>query len=293
MSGNEDKKTSPHGEEISESEKSAPCAGADDAAPCVVSDPAAENKDVYKNENKTSSSGPRARRKAGTVLTWAAVLVVVPALLFIGVFLWHESRYALVTVLVAAAACVPFFVSFEKCAASTEKLIVMAVMTALSCVGRIVFEPVPGFKPVTAIVVITALYLGPGAGFMTGALSAVLSNFFFGQGPWTPFQMFVWGLLGFIAGLLNKPLKKSLPLLCVYGALSGAVYSLMMDVWTVLWAQGSFDAAAYKAAITTALPFTAAYAASNVVFLLLLARPIGRKLTRLEVKYGIGGESGE
>ena len=160
-------------------------------------------------------------------------------------------------------------------------------MTALSVAGRFVFAPIPFFKPVTAIVIITAIYLGAEAGFITGAFSAVVSNFYFGQGPWTPFQMFAWGLIGFLAGLLAKRLLESKVLLIIFGALSGVAFSFIMDVWTTLWADGTFNIARFIASITTAAPFTVVYMVSNVIFLLLLTKPIGRKLQRLKTKYGI------
>ena len=150
-------------------------------------------------------------------------------------------------------------------------------MVALSVVGRILFTPLPGFKPVTALVVITGMYFGGEAGFMTGALSAVISNFWFGQGPWTPFQMVSWGLIGFIAGLLASPLRRSSILLAVYGLFSGALFSLLMDTWTVLWQDGS------------SLPWMAVYALSNVIFLLLFTPLVGKVLERIKTKYGLQG----
>ena len=134
---------------------------------------------------------------------------------------------------------------------------------------------------------ITAMYFGGEAGFLTGALSAVVSNFYFGQGPWTPFQMFSWGILGFLAGLLAQPLKKSRIALALYAVFSGVLYSFLMDVWTVLWADGYFNISRYLAALASAVPFTVVYAASNVVFLLLFARPIGKILTRIKTKYAL------
>ena len=134
---------------------------------------------------------------------------------------------------------------------------------------------------------ITGIAFGPEAGFLTGALSAVISNFYFGQGPWTPFQMFSWGILGFIAGLLAAPLKKSRIALTLYAVLSGVLYSFLMDIWTVLWADGAFNFSRYLAAILSAAPFTAIYAVSNTVFLWLFARPIGKILDRLKTKYAL------
>ena len=139
----------------------------------------------------------------------------------------------------------------------------------------------------TAITVITAVAFGGEAGFTVGSLSAVVSNFYFGQGPWTPFQMFSWGIIGLLAGLLRRLLKKHIAILCIYGALAGIAYSLTMDVWTVLWSEGAFVPKEYAAAVIAALPLTAVYAVSNVVFLLLLAGPVGKKLERIKEKDGL------
>ena len=64
-------------------------------------------------------------------------------------------------------------------------------------------------------------------------------------------------------------------------------YSLIMDVWTVLWYNGGFSSQLYAAALTAALPITLMYAVSNVIFLLLIARPFGEKLERIKTKYGV------
>lgn len=212
---------------------------------------------------------------------------MIPAVVLCGAVLFRDKQYAWISLCVAVLACVPFLLSFEKGSSDTRELILIAVMTALSVVGRLLFAPIPGFKPVTAVVVITAMYFGSEAGFVTGALSAVISNFYFGQGPWTPFQMFVWGFIGLLAGLLAGPLKKHRLVLLLYGVFSGVVFSLLMDVWTVLWADGAFNPSRYLAAIITAAPFTIEYAVSNVVFLLILSGPIGKILERIRTKYGM------
>ena len=180
-----------------------------------------------------------------------------------------------------------FLLSFERKQTGNSKLILIAVMTALSVAGRLLFAALPGFKPVTAMVVLTAMYFGGEAGFLTGALTALLSNFYFGQGPWTPFQMFTWGLLGFFAGLLRNLLKSSAIFLAVYGAFAGVAFSLIMDVWSALWVDGTFQLARYAAAVATSLGYMAIYAVSNVIFLLLLRKPMGQILGRVQEKYGI------
>lgn len=217
----------------------------------------------------------------------AVFCLVIPAVVLGGACLFADKQYAWISLCVVILSCVPFFWHFEKKAADVRQLILLAVMVALSVLGRMAFAPIPGFKPVTAMTVIAAMYFGGEAGFMTGALSAVLSNFYFGQGPWTPFQMFSWGIIGFVAGLLAEPLKRSKVLLAVYGVFSGVLFSLLMDVWTVLWADGVFRLTRYLAAVASALQFTVVYAVSNVIFLLVFSWPIGKILQRMKTKYGL------
>ncbi len=221
------------------------------------------------------------------IIKYAISLLVIPLVLLLGVVLFEDRKYAFISLAIAILACVPFFLTFEKKDSSTKKMIVIAVMIAISVSGRFLFAPIPFFKPVTAIVVITALYMGAEAGFLTGALTAVISNFYFGQGPWTPFQMVVWGLIGFFAGLLAEKLIRSRFWLSLYGVFAGIIFSFLMDIWTVLWWDGTFNTTRYMAALISAAPITAVYAVSNVVFLLALARPMGEKLERIKLKYGL------
>lgn len=220
-------------------------------------------------------------------LSCLILCVAIPIVLIIGGAIFKGKNYALISMLIVILSCVPFFLSFERKEKSINKLILIAAMTAIAVVGRFVFYALPGFKPVTAIVVIIAIYFGSEAGFMVGALTAVISNFYFGQGPWTPFQMFTWGLIGFIAGLPAKCLKENRAMLLSYGALSGVLFSLIMDMWSTLWIDGFFSLARYKALIITSLGYTVMYAVSNVVFLCLLEKPIGKKLDRIKTKYGL------
>lgn len=216
-----------------------------------------------------------------------AALISVPLIAVIGAVSADGERWEIACAAAAALCCVPFFLSFEGRAPSSRELVLTAVMTAFSAVGRFVFAWLPFFKPVTAIVVISAMYMGSTAGFMIGALSALISNIYFGQGIWTPFQMFSWGIIGYIAGVLNKKglLERPVPL-AVYGALSGVLYSVLMDIFTVLSADNSFSVERWFAAIAASLPVTASYCVSNVLFLLILRKPLGKRMKRILTKYG-------
>lgn len=224
------------------------------------------------------------------IISFIILCVLVPAAVVAGALLFDERRYAWVILCVTLLSCLPMFISFERNSADAKRLVMIAVMTALSVAGRFLFAALPGFKPVTAMVVITAMYFGSEAGFMTGALSAVISNFYFGQGPWTPFQMFSWGIIGLLTGLFARRLRQSRIWLSVFGVLAGVLYSLLMDIWTVFWADGYFNLTRYIAAVGSAAWFTAVYAVSNVIFLMLFAKPIGKILDRISVKYGISAK---
>ena len=213
--------------------------------------------------------------------------VLVPLVVYLGAKLFKEKQYAWISLCVAILACVPFFIRFESRDNDVRRLVLIAVMVALSVVGRFVFAPVPGFKPVTAMVAVTAMYFGSEAGFMTGALTAVISNFYFGQGPWTPFQMFAWGIIGFVIGLIAEPLKRSTFLLVLSGIIAGVAFSLLMDVWSTLYTDGTFNIMRYFSFVVSSLQYMAIYAVSNVIFLLVLSKPIGKIFERVKVKYGM------
>ena len=220
-------------------------------------------------------------------LGYGILCLLIPAVVLGGALIFRDRQYAYITLCVAVLSCLPFFLHFERSANDVKRLILIAIMVALSVAGRMLFAPLQHFKPVTALVIITAMYFGSEAGFLTGALSAVLSNFYFGQGPWTPFQMFSWGMIGFFSGLLAKLLRRSRIALCIGGGIGGVLYSFLMDIWTVLWADGYFNLPRYFAAIASAVPVTAVYVVSNILFLLVLAKPIGKLLARMKTKYAL------
>ena len=210
-----------------------------------------------------------------------------PAVVLLSALLFSDRRYMAVSVVCSLTACGVFFLSFEKRSADIQKTVLTAVMTALSVSGRALFAFVPFFKPVSAIVIICGIYLGAEAGFLCGALSGFISNFMFMQGPWTPFQMFGWGIIGLLSGIAADPLKKNRVMLLLFGAAAGVLYSAVTDIWTAMWWDNTFSIERYLAAIASALPVTLIYAVSNVIFLLILAKPLGKKIERVKTRYGI------
>lgn len=220
-------------------------------------------------------------------ISYGVIILIIPVIVIIGAIIFKNKQFAFISIAVTILACVPFFISFENKYHNSTRLVMIAILTALSVVGRLVFAAVPGIKPVTAMIIITALYFGSEAGFMTGSLNALLSNFALGQGPWTPFQMLTWGLIGFVAGILSEKLKTNKVLLYWYGALSGIAFSLLMDLWSVIWQDGVFNLSKYIALLASSAVFCVVYAVSNIVFLFILAKPIGSKIERIKEKYGV------
>ena len=213
----------------------------------------------------------------------AVPFILIPALVALGALVFRQKNYALISLLIALLSFVLFAAGFEKKKTGSRRLILVSIMVALSVAGRFI----PVFKPVTALTILTGAYLGGEAGFLTGSLTAVLSNFYFGQGPWTSFQMMSLGLIGLFAGFLSRPLIRSRTLLILYGALAGVLYSFIMDIWTVIWYGSGFDTALYLTSLVSAVPYTVSYVISNTVFLFVFARPFGEKLSRVKLKYGV------
>lgn len=221
--------------------------------------------------------------KMRSVLRLLIPFAAIPLLAFFGVTIVGEKRHLIISLAVTVFSLLLFITGFDRKKIGSRRMVIAAIMIALCVVGRFI----PFFKPITAITVISAVYLGSETGFLVGSLSAFISNFYFGQGPWTPFQMLAWGLIGFIGGCIGGLLRKSKPLLLIYGVLSGVAYSFIMDIWTVIGYGGEFNTDLYIAAIVTALPYTILYSVSNFIFLFFLEKPFGEKLERIKLKYGI------
>lgn len=225
--------------------------------------------------------------KAKNLIFYAIAFLVVPTLIAVGLIFMPSKNYALVMVALAVLCNIPFVLSFEKSKTATREIVLIAVMVALTVVSRLIFAPIPSFKPVTAMVIITGVAFGAKAGYITGAMSALLSDIFFGQGPWTPFQMFVWGLIGFFAGALFCGKKLRLWLIVLYSIFCGLFFSVVMDIWTVFAIDNSFSFLRYSEVLLASLPFMAIYAVSNFVFSLLLTKPFLKKMLRIKSKFAV------
>lgn len=223
--------------------------------------------------------------------TWAALgilLVAIPALMAVFVCVWDERKYYLTSLLLVGLMFVPFVLRFEGRRPQARELVLLATMTALAVAGRAAFYWLPQCKPVCAIVILTAVAFTPEAGFVTGAAAGLISNFFFGQGPWTPWQMLGMGLCGFLAGLVFRrgraPRKRGT--LCVFGAVSAfAVYGILLNAYSALLATGALTWQSLAVYCASGFAMDAVQAISTVIFLWFFTEPMLDKLERVKIKY--------
>ena len=224
--------------------------------------------------------------------TWAALgilLVAIPALMAVFVCVWDERKYYLTSLLLVGLMFVPFVLRFEGRRPQARELVLLATMTALAVAGRAAFYWLPQCKPVCAIVILTAVAFTPEAGFVTGAAAGLISNFFFGQGPWTPWQMLGMGLCGFLAGLVfhRGRAPRNRGTLCVFGVVSAfAVYGILLNAYSALLATGALTWQSLAVYCASGIAMDAVQAISAVSFLWFFTEPMLDKLERVKIKYG-------
>lgn len=226
-----------------------------------------------------------------TLMATFMILVVIPIIIFLGITLGNDRKYYIVSLGIIVCTMIPFFMVFEDRRPQARELIIIAVLSAIAVAGRAAFFMLPQFKPVVAIVIISAVCFGAEAGFLVGAMTGFVSNFFFSQGPWTPWQMFSFGIIGFIAGILFKKgkLEKRRISLCIYGGLATFfIYGFLLDTATwIMFPQGNTTLASIIPIYLSGVPFNIIHAAATVIFLAVISKPMIEKLDRIKEKYGL------
>lgn len=218
-----------------------------------------------------------------------AVPVTMTAVLFAGI---NQTAFAMLAVVVLVLAM--FFAGYEASRPGLRQIMPTLVLAALAAAGRILFGPIPDFKPVSAIAIIAGVTLGRRNGFMVGALAALTSNFFFGQGMWTPWQMYAWGLVGYVGGALGQAgaferadgtVRK--PALMFYGFASGLLYGAVINTYDIIGFVQPLTWPGAVARLATAVPFDLMHSVSTCVFLAALYKPWCRRITRVVRKYAL------
>ncbi|WP_448901167.1 ECF transporter S component [Eubacterium sp.] len=205
-------------------------------------------------------------------------------------FLFADSvNYYIVSVVILIASMLPFFVSYEQKKVTARDITLTATLIAIAVVSRAAFYLVPQVKPIAAVVIVSAVCLGAHKGYIVGAFSAFVSNFIFGQGMWTPFQMVALGTVGLLAGLIFRWLKVNRYTLSIVGfVLATVVYGAIVDMSTVLSAYG--NNVTFKGALSiyaSGAVFSLVFGGATAVFLFLFGMPFITKIERISKKYGL------
>ncbi len=240
---------------------------------------------------KCEGKEPDRRRGVNLLAIDVAMMALALATVLAGIYVFDNQRYFIVSMLLVVYGMVPFFARFERSSPKAREIVILAVMITVAVAGRAAFFMVPNFKPTVAIVIVAGVALGRQAGFLTGAMSAFVSNFLFGQGPWTTWQMLAMAVIGYLAGAIFYRYGDRLKpvLLAVFGGVATFfIYGAITDMWTILMMTSQPSLATALVVYGAAVPFNAVHGAATVIFLLLLAKPMVEKLSRVKVKYGMG-----
>lgn len=214
-----------------------------------------------------------------------ALLISINLVIFI--FVLQGDNYLLISFLVAFLSIVPFFYKYEKRKPEAREIIVVAVLISIAVLSRVMFAFTPAFKPTIAIIIIAGAAFGKESGFLTGSLTALISNMFFGQGPWVVYQVVLWGLIGYFSGVFNKNglIDNNKYFRFSFALIAGITFSFLIDLLTTI--SSGYTNTKFLTFLIPALPFMAYYAFSNIVFLYFLYDPMMKKLNRVKLKYGL------
>ena len=221
------------------------------------------------------------------------LLLAVPIAMTLALLSGIEQA-ALLMLAVVALVLAMFFAGYEASRPGLRQIMPTLVLAALAAAGRVLFGPIPDFKPVSAIAIIAGATLGRRNGFMVGALAALTSNFFFGQGMWTPWQMYGWGLVGYVGGALahagvfdRSDGTVRMPALLAYGFLSAMLYGAVVNTYDIIGFVQPLTWQGALARLASAVPFDMMHGLSTCVFLVALYKPWCRRIKRVVLKYDL------
>lgn len=239
----------------------------------------------------TMQTAPTSRKLSKrSIVAAAMILLAIPLTIYIGIYFFGDRKYYFISLLIILESMLPFALIFESRKPQARELVIIAVLCAIGVAGRVAFFMLPQFKPVTAVVIIAGVAFGGEAGFLVGAITGFVSNMFFGQGPLTPWQMFAFGIIGFLAGILFRKglLLRSRTALCVYGGLATfLIYGGIMNPAAMLTSQPSPTWDMLWPYYLQGIPFDLVHALATVIFLYIAAESMLEKLDRIKVKYGL------
>lgn len=220
--------------------------------------------------------------------TALSVTTLVMLLLLICSAYFFLDHYLLFSFIVLICTFIPFVVRFELKKLEGREVVLLAVLAAIAAVSRVPFSALPSVQPTTFVIIVSALVFGAESGFMIGATAALVSNLFLGQGPWTPWQMYAWGMIGLTAGLLrNTWFMKRIWGQCIFGFAVGIIFGWVMNAWFIFGVLDDLTWGKLLAYYGASMYFDLAHGVSNVFFLAVFSAGWVKILQRFKRKYGL------
>ena len=225
-----------------------------------------------------------------TIAAAVMIFLLIPFTIWAGVHFFGGRKYYFIALLILLETMLPFALIFEGRKPQARELVLIATLCAIGVAGRAAFFMLPNFKPVLALVIICGVALGGETGFLVGAMTMLVSNIMFGQGPWTPWQMFAMGVIGFLSGVLYRKglIGRSKLSLCIFGALCAIVIygGIMNPAAALIWSR-SISKEILISYYLSGFPVDLVHASATVIMLWFFAEPMLEKLDRIKVKYGL------
>lgn len=219
-----------------------------------------------------------------------AIPMLVLLLIVIAYVFLRYHAYFLLSMLILGSAMAPFFARFELRKIAGREVVLLAMLAAIAAVSRVPFAGLPSIQPTSFVIIITGMVFGPESGFIVGAAAALVSNIFLGQGPWTPWQMYAWGMMGMLAGILkNTILLRNIWIRCAFGFVWGFLFGWFMNLWIVTSNMENFSWEFLTGLYVSSFSHDLAHALSNVFFLAVFSVSWTKILLRFKRKYGLLG----
>lgn len=236
-------------------------------------------------KSKTSS-----KNKITFWVSLGIVIILIPATVALS-YAFGDRKLFIASLIIVVLAMVPFFVSFEGRKPDARYLATLAVLIALIVISRVAFIWLPSFKPMAGIIILVAMTFGPQAGFMSGAISMIISNIIFSQGPWTAYQMFCYGMIGLIAGFLAKAKifsqKHVIRTSIITFFLVFVMSTLILDTSSLFLMSSTYNLVGLITFYVAGMPMNIMNAIASAITVFILSKPFFAIITRLKNKYGI------
>lgn len=218
---------------------------------------------------------------------WISIIIMVICLVWITYF-DGDKHYLALSLICLVVCMLPFYWSFEMRKAQAREVVFIAVLATMAALGRVAMAPFPDVKPTSFIVIVSALVLGKDSGFIIGSTAAIVSNIFLGQGPWTPWQMFCWGMMGVTAGMIKDfDWAHNKYWLAALGVLYGFLFGWIMDLWYALVYVQPLTVKSFIAAYVASFYFDLTHGITTAVLLFFFYEPWYRIINRFKYKYGL------